>query len=61
MLVQKHIFSGNTSIKVIKLQKKNAFKCTTFTSGGVEGGVLAACFKTKLLRRMSVPGGGPSK
>jgi len=33
---------------------------TSITGGGV-GGVLGACLTTILLRRMSVPGGGPSK
>ena len=33
----------------------------TSITGGGEGGTLAACFTTKLLRRISVPGGGPSK
>jgi hypothetical protein len=33
----------------------------TSKSGGDDGGVLAACFITKVFRRMSVPAGGPSK
>lgn len=34
---------------------------STSKSGDGEGGVLAACFITKLFRRMSVPAAGPSK
>ena len=39
-------------IKIIQL--------TSITGGG-EGGIFSACFTTKALTRMSVPGGGPSK
>lgn len=34
---------------------------TTSITGADDGGTLAACFTTRLLRRISVPGGGPSK
>jgi len=32
----------------------------TSIDGGGEGGIFSACFTVKLLRRISVPGGGPS-
>lgn len=63
--IKRLYFGGTGSF----LMTEGVYLCTFMTiqysstsmTGGDAGGALAACFTTRLSRRISVPAGGPSK